>query len=130
MQIETLVAYDDHKQRRGAVSVYSASGLLLRGEHVEDGLVLFGRYLCGDEMPHEEHRDLLVFLKERYRGKEGIIHEVMKCLVTAQIVRGSAGLLRALHTKENWQDESASASPESEFIDSVMRPTSFGRRYV
>jgi hypothetical protein len=130
MQIETLVAYDDHKQRRGEVSVYSASGLLLRGEHVEDGLVLFGRYLCGDEMPHEEQRDLLVFLKERYRDKEGIIHEVMKCLVAAEVVRGRAGLLRALHTKENWQNESATASPESDFIDSVMRVPSFGRRYV
>jgi hypothetical protein len=130
MQIETLVAYDDHKQSRGAVSVYSASGLLLRGEHVDDGLVLFGRYLCGDEMPHEEQRDLLLFLKRRYHGKEVIIHQVMKCLVAAEVVRGRAGLLRALHEKENWQDESASASPESEFIDSVMRPTSFGRRYV
>jgi hypothetical protein len=54
----------------------------------------------------------------------------MNCLVTARIVRDPAGRLRALHTKQNWQDESATASPESEFIDSVMRGTSFGRRYV
>jgi hypothetical protein len=133
-QIETLAVYDDDKGSRGELAVYSTSGVLLRGNEVDRNLVLFGRYLCGDAIPQDEEIELLELLKRRYessdKSSEKAFYRVMNCLVKAQIVRDRAGLLRALHTKENWQDESASASPESEFVDSVMLLTSFGRRYV
>ena len=129
-QIETLTVYDRDKGFRGELAVYSTNGVLLRGKEVDRTLVLFGRYLCGDAIPQDEEIELLEFLKRRYKGAEKAFYRVMNCLVTAQIVRGRAGLLRALHEKENWPDEIATASPESDFIDSVMRLTSFGRRYV
>ena len=130
MQIETLVAYEAHKARRGEVSVYSASGVLLRGNQAEKGLVLFGRYLCGDEIPEGEQIELLEFLKLRYgHALSDTLKEVMECLVTAKVVRARAGWLGDLHRNSKWHEVNATVSPESEFIDEVMNGTSsFGRR--
>jgi hypothetical protein len=128
MQIEAFGEVLEHKPLRQSMSVYLGSGVLVRGDPVDAGLVLFGRYLCGDDMAQKESRDLLEFLKERYRGKEGALNEVLRCLVDSRVIRQRVGALDIFHQHANWHTMSIEDPPEAAFVDSILRMTTFGKR--
>ena len=137
-QIETLAGLESDTRLRGELSVYAGTGLLLRGERASPGLVLFGRYLCGDEILRAEQRELLAFLMDRYRGRESALFEVMSCLVATQVVPMRTGALGHLHTSANWHKVAIGDPPEVALIDGIMslnskpkkrtKPQDFGRK--
>jgi hypothetical protein len=95
--------------------------------------VLFGRYLCGDLIPHTEQLELLEFLRERYPGEteQKKLHEVLKCLVSAGIVPTTSGAARDLAEYADWAGRANAEPAELAFVRKTMdTPSAFGRRYV
>lgn len=123
-QIETLAGLESETRLRGKLSVYAGTGLLLRGKCASPGRVLFGRYLCGDEILRAEQRDLLTFLMSLYSGRESALFEVMNCLVTARVVPMRRGALGGLHTSPNWHKVVIGDPPEVALVDGIMAPDS------
>jgi hypothetical protein len=123
-------ARKDQDPVRGAISAaYSKEGLRLRGSIASKGDVLFGRYLCGDSLVHDDQVALLEFLTKR-RGAEHV-HHVVKCLTEAGLIPTHSGVLRALVENAAWWNVTAHDPPkEMVFVNEVMMQGSFGRRFL
>jgi hypothetical protein len=123
-------ARKEHDATRGEIlGAYAKEGVLVRGSKASEGDVLFGRYLCGDSLVHDEQVALFEFLKKRPGAEH--IHYVVKCLTEARLIPAHSGVLRAFFENPDWRKVTAhDPPPELQFVDEVMRRSSFGRRFL
>jgi hypothetical protein len=86
-----------HVHGESEYAAYSHDGLLLRGraEAPPDGLVLFGRYLCDDQLSLLDEYQLLSYLRGAYEER-GALKNVVSCLWDTAFLRQPTKLLHRL----------------------------------
>jgi len=81
-EVWTRYRYEKDKES-GLYVAYSHDGLVLRGEpkfEVPPGMVLFGRYLCDDQLSLLAEYQLLDYLRATYAEKRANLQAVLSCL--------------------------------------------------
>jgi hypothetical protein len=84
------------------LSYYTHDGELIMGApNAPEGAVLFGRFLCNDELSIEEEITLLRYLERRYHANErSAIMRVLKCLFDSNFISSQSFLLKELSNIE------------------------------
>ena len=82
-EVWTRYRYEKDKES-GLYVAYSHDGLVLRGDpktpEVPPGMVLFGRYLCDDQLSLLAEYQLLDYLRAEYAEKRANLQAVLSCL--------------------------------------------------
>ena len=121
--------------QRSDYAAYTAHGFLVRATPkttASEGDVLFGRFLCGDFLAHDEQVSLFEYMKSRY-GDNTVqlqISKVLACLVSSRIMPAPTGLLHLLIDQpKSWAShDSAVPGPDVALVRELLAPAvRFGR---
>jgi hypothetical protein len=97
-EVWTRYRYEEKGLARQYVA-YSHDGVVLRGDPNEiaapPGMVLFGRYLCDDELSLLAEYQLLHYLRRAYGDKRAELHAVLSCLWESTFLLKTRVLLEA-----------------------------------
>jgi hypothetical protein len=122
------------RSQRSDYAAYTAHGFLVRTTQgvASEGDVLFGRFLCGDFLAHDEQVSLFEYMKSRYSDETTRleISKVLACLVSSRITPAPTGLLRLLIDQpKNWAShDSAVPGPDVALVRAILAPAvRFGR---
>ena len=88
--------YEESPYKYHEYSYYTHDGALISGPVVKDDrAVLFGRFLCDDDMSIEEEIRLLWYLHEQYDTNKSLT-EIIKCLLNSDFITKASILLRSM----------------------------------
>ena len=108
-------------------SSYTAHGFPIgktSAAYASDDDVLFGRFLCGDQLTTVEQNALFGYMQRRYSdsASQTEISKVIVCLAAARVMPPPTGLLHILIERpENWASHDASVpTPDVAFVRALL----------